>query len=184
MGLVSKVELKEKGKSNPIDVKQLMCTLKWTSADDFDLAAIYVKKDKSLGMIFYGAKGSLATFPYMSLDEDAGVGGTAGDNEENLRIAKLSGVEEVYLVCWDFEAARASKPANFKNSDVRLSIKDQNGNEVEATLVVDGGSFNGTVVAKLLVNESMGMAEMVNVSKGFTLLSTDDNGKSIISQVK
>ena len=89
MALVSKIELKEKGKSNPIEVKQLIATLKWTSADDFDLAAIYVKEDGECGMVYYGDKGSLATFPYISLDEDAGVGGTAGDNEENLRILSV-----------------------------------------------------------------------------------------------
>ncbi len=183
-GLTAKIDLTKKGDSNPIEIKQLMATLKWTSADDFDLAAVYVKKNSECGLVYYGNQGSLASFPYMSLDEDAGVGATAGDNEENLRISKISDIKEIYLVCWDFEAAKVGKPANFKNSDVRLSIKDQNGNEVEAHLVVEGFNYNATAVAKIKVNSAMGIGEMVNISKGFVLTTNSDNGKDILNKIK
>ena len=90
----AKVLLKKKGQEAFVPIKQLMVQLKWTKGVDLDLLAFYKTKDGQTGGVFSdqypgGNRGNLNAFPFIQLDQDAGVGGVGGANEETLRITKL-----------------------------------------------------------------------------------------------
>ncbi len=92
--LKSKVLLKEKGQSSSLQLKQknssiVHAKLTWTTAVDLDLHAFYKTKEGKFGHISFANQGDLDKEPYIMLDEDAGVGNTAGDNEENITKRRL-----------------------------------------------------------------------------------------------
>ena len=67
------MELKQKGsEANVGGFKQLMVSMKWTTAADFDLAAAYEDKSGKQGLIYFGEQGDLNTFPFMQLSGDEG----------------------------------------------------------------------------------------------------------------
>src|SRR6185437_11810030 len=72
------ISLRKAAKIENIHVK-----LTWTKAVDLDLHAFYITKQGKFGHIYFGNKGKFTRSPYISLDKDAGVGNTAGNNEEN-----------------------------------------------------------------------------------------------------
>ncbi len=76
---------------------RITVTLNWTHAIDLDLYALYRTKDGKTGEIYHENRGSFKTFPFMKLDEDAGVGNTGGNNEENLHIASLAQMDYVLI---------------------------------------------------------------------------------------
>ncbi|MFQ6011457.1 MAG: hypothetical protein ACE5KG_04715 [Nitrososphaerales archaeon] len=128
------MQLVAKGASAEVgSFKQLLCTMKWTTAADFDLAAVY-ETDDGLKMVYFGDKGSLNTTPFIQLDEDSGVGDSGGNNEENLRITKMDGKKKVHLVAWDYGAITKGTAARFANSDVHLEVKDDTGTSHDVTL--------------------------------------------------
>ena len=58
------MELKQKGsEANVGGFKQLMVSMKWTTAADFDLAAAYEAKDGNIGLVYFGELGDLNTLP-------------------------------------------------------------------------------------------------------------------------
>jgi len=172
--LKPKVVLKQKGESAYIPVKNLVATLSWTAAVDLDLYAFYrAKKDIKRrgglldrggvkpgqeGTVYYRSKGNLKKFPWMSLDQDSGVGDVGGQNAENLRITNLDEVEHVLIVANIF-----NKPnANFASYDGRVTLiaGDQ---VVEVPLTATtGGSW--CIVAHIDNSNPMG-ARLININK-------------------
>ncbi|MBC6474777.1 MAG: hypothetical protein GDA48_19870 [Hormoscilla sp. GM102CHS1] len=110
----AKVTLIKKGEEAYVSVKQLMAKLKWTAAVDLDLMAFYKAKDGRVGAVFSenysgGSMGSLNSFPFIQLSEDAGAGATGGAHEEILHITKLEDLAEVYICTIDFTGARQNR---------------------------------------------------------------------------
>ncbi|MBC6422892.1 MAG: hypothetical protein GDA43_24830 [Hormoscilla sp. SP5CHS1] len=98
----AKVTLTKKGEEAYVSVKQLMAKLKWTAAVDLDLMAFYKAKDGRVGAVFSenysgGSMGSLNSFPFMQLSEDAGTDAMEDEDEEVLRITKLDDLAAVYI---------------------------------------------------------------------------------------
>ncbi|HUS89588.1 MAG TPA: hypothetical protein VMW91_09525 [Desulfosporosinus sp.] len=162
------MDLIQKGQEvNVATLKQLIATMKWTSAVDFDLAAAYEAKSGDRGMVYFGAKGDLNAMPFMSLDQDAGVGDTGGDNEENLRITSLSDMKKVHLICWDYKAVQKGTPARFAGSDLTITLTNDKG---EAHVVTcDAGDVGNVVVIATIDNTSPIGAKLINTSKAGTL---------------
>lgn len=172
--LKPKVVLKAKGESAYIPVRNLVATMTWTATVDLDLYAFYrAKKDikpKSgflglggvkpgqEGKIYYMSKGNLDKFPWMNLDQDAGVGDVGGQNEENLRIANLDEMEHVLIVANIF-----NKPnANFAGYDGRVTLKTGE-QEIEVPLTATtGGSW--CVIAHIDNSSPMGV-RLININK-------------------
>src|SRR5210317_1849548 len=97
------MDLKQKGtEANVGGFKQLMVSMKWTTAADFDLAAAYESKDGKQGLVYFGDLGDMNEFPYMQLSKDEGVGDKGGDNEETMRITRLDDMNYVWILCWDY----------------------------------------------------------------------------------
>lgn len=105
--------------------------LKWQTAIDFDLHAI-VKKGNNVEEVYFRNKGRLDSFPFVKLDQDAGVGSTAGDNEENLTIEKLSNVDEITFFIdvfgrdrEDFEKYKPTLTIQFMDETFKVDFSNQ-----------------------------------------------------------
>ncbi|MCP4344931.1 MAG: hypothetical protein GY795_05325 [Desulfobacterales bacterium] len=162
------MELKQKGsEANVGGFKQLMVSMKWTTAADFDLAAAYETKEAKQGLVYFGELGDLNTFPFMQLSGDEGVGDTGGDNEETMRITKLDDMKYVWILCWDYGKVQDGAPARFKESDVSLNVMDDKGTSHSVTL--DTGDLGNVALIATIDNSSPVGAKLVNSSKAGTL---------------
>ncbi|MFK5970749.1 MAG: hypothetical protein QM487_11610 [Candidatus Marithrix sp.] len=122
------MQLNRKGQEYIVsNIKKLTISMQWTTAADFDLAAIYESKTNQRGLIYFGQLGSLDTFPYICLNKDEGVGDTKGHKEEVLNINNLTDMKFIRLFCWDYGMVQAGKKARFKDSDVSLTISEDLG---------------------------------------------------------
>lgn len=162
------MELKQKGsEANVGGFKQLMVTMKWTTAADFDLAAAYEGKDGKQGLVYFGEQGDLNAFPFMQLSGDEGVGDTGGDNEETMRITKLDDMKYVWLLCWDYGKVQDGAPARFADSDVNMTVMDDKGASHNVNL--DTGDMGNVALIATIDNSSPVGAKLINSSKAGTL---------------
>ncbi|MBU1625911.1 stress response protein [bacterium] len=183
--LKAKVVLKTKGEETYVSLKQLMVTLKWTTAVDLDLMAFYKAKDGQVGGIFSdnyagGSMGNLNSFPFIQLSGDAGVGAVGGENEENLRITKLDDMAEVYICTINFTDAVRKRSSTFNNYDGHIHIVDDKGGSVAVpldstqpgTVAVIARIDNTGFMGAKLVNENriMDMAAFQSTIPGANLL--------------
>ncbi len=162
------MELKQKGSSaNVGSFKQLMVTMKWTIAADFDLAAAYEDKSGKKGLVYFGELGDLNAFPHMQLSGDEGVGDKGGNNEEIMRITKLDDMKYVWILCWDYGKIQEGSPARFKDSDVSLTVVDDKGISHKVTL--DTGDLGNVALIATIDNTSPIGSKLINTSKAGTL---------------
>ena len=155
--------LDNKGDSKHLFVSNLTVTLSWHADVDLDLMAFYRTKSGEHGGIYSsmyadGGQGNLNAFPFMQLDQDAGVAGTDADAEksETLKISKFDDISELYLVAMNFTDASQNKQSKFASFDGRVTIKNENNEEITVVLASkDEGSV--AVFARIEhTNELMG----------------------------
>ena len=162
------MELVQKGaEANVGGFNQLMVSMKWTTAADFDLAAAYEKKDGKQGLVYFGELGDLNAFPFMQLSGDEGVDDAGGDNEETMRITKLDDMKYVWILSWDYGRVKDGTPARFNDSDVSLSVMDDKGTSHNITL--DTGELGNVALLATIDNSSPIGAKLINSSKAGTL---------------
>lgn len=162
------MKLKQKGQDTLIGLDNLVVTMTWTTGADFDLAVIYKTKQDEQGIVYFGDLGNLEQFPYMKLDQDAGIGDTSGDNEEVLRIKQLHDMKYVWIFCWDYGMVKRGAPARFAGSDVSLSLRDAAGNLNIVEL--DQATEDGNVCCIATIdNTSPTGAMLINASRSGTL---------------
>lgn len=142
----------------------LLVKLTWSTAADFDLAALYKTKTGTEGLVFFNNKGDLNTSPFIKLDKDAGVGDkvATGGNSEQLKITKLDDVTEVHIIAWDFGAVESGKAARFQGSDVAITLTDSTG--AIHTAKLDTGDLGNVAVVATIKNGALG-GEIINTSK-------------------
>jgi tellurite resistance protein TerA len=158
------MELKRKGsEANVGGFKQLMVSMKWTTEADFDLAAVYQKKNESIGLVYFGELGDLNAFPFMQLSGDEGVDDTGGDNEETMRITKLDDMNYIWILCWDYGKVQDGAPARFKYSDISLSVIDDKGTSHDVNL--DTGEMGNVALIATIDNTNPVGAKLINSSK-------------------
>jgi len=136
----SKIVLKRKGDQSLIPIKDLQVTLFWTAPVDLDLHAYYKTKTREVaetggflsklvksgsgqpareGRVFFSDRGNKNAFPWIYLDQDAGVGDVGGENEENLYFTNLEYLEHILIVTNIY-----NKPdAVFANYDGKVTVK-------------------------------------------------------------
>lgn len=164
MQLVDKIVLREKGDSANIDLTNLHARLNWRKAVDLDLYAVYQTKDGKEGQVYFGSKGDLTRFPFIRLDKDAGVGSTAGNNEENIRFADLAHFNHILIVANIF-----SRPDSvFAQFDGHVSVMFGN-QTVEVPLTSKDRGAN-CVIAH--IDNSGVSPKLVNVNRTFTSMPT------------
>jgi tellurite resistance protein TerA len=162
------MEIKQKGGSAELGgISQCMVTLAWTTATDFDLAALYETKDGKKGMVYFGEMGNLNEFPFMQLSGDEGVGDSGGDNKEEMRLTKFDDMVKVHIVAWDYTAVSDGTPARFSGSDVKVTLMDDKGTSHDVPLA-SGDVGNVCIVATIDNSSPMG-AKLVNESSVGTL---------------
>ncbi len=161
------MELAQKGSEAYIPLKQLLVKMKWTTAADFDLAALYKTKDGKEGIVYFGDLGNMNAFPYMMLSGDEGVNDTGGDNEEEMRITQLDEMEKVWIFCWDYGQVQKGAAARFADSDIKLSVMDDQGNSFDVK--PDTGTTGNVICIAMIDNTSPIGAKLVNESKVGTL---------------
>ncbi len=168
----AKVVLKQKGEEAFVPVKQLMVQLKWTKGVDLDLMAFYKAKDGQTGGVFSdqypgGNRGDLNAFPFIQLDQDAGVGGTAGENEETIRITKLDDLNEVYICALNYTDAAAGKEVSFADYDGHVMVMDDTGQSFGVPLdSTEKG--HAAVIAKLDSSNPIG-GKLINENRVLSL---------------
>lgn len=118
MELKDKVVLKEK-QAVPVSMGDLVATLRWTKPVDLDLWCFYKLKDGLTGDISYSRRGTLNGEPFIKLDKDSGVGGTGGDNEENIRFKSLENIEHAFICANIY----GQSGANFASYDGSVIVK-------------------------------------------------------------
>lgn len=162
------MELKQKGANAAIGAfKQLKVSLIWTSAVDLDLMAFYKSKDGRVGGIYSdnysgGALGDLNRFPFIQLSGDAGVGAAAGDNREELRIARLDDFEELYIIALNFTDASAGSDKVFADYDARVEVVTDRGES--HTVALDSRQAGPAAILCKFASSFMG-ASLVNNSE-------------------
>lgn len=161
------MELKQKGQEGFISIKQLLVSMKWTTAADFDLSAVYETKEGKNGIVYFGDLGNMNGFPFMQLSGDEGVGDTGGDNEETMRITRLDEMKYVWIFCWDYGMVQKGGAARFKDSDIKLSITDDTGKAV--SVEVDAGEMGNVCCIATIDNSSPMGPKLINTSKVGTL---------------
>ncbi|KAB8319403.1 stress response protein [Tolypothrix campylonemoides VB511288] len=160
------IVLKKKGDSadlskrmSNVDVK-----LSWTKSVDLDLHAFYKTKSGTFGHISFVRKGSLSEPPCILLDKDAGVGATAGDNRENIKIATLAHVDYVLIATNIFRfIGFLSSGDSFAKYDGKVVVKTDGGDHIEVPLTSEEiGKW--CVIAKI-DNTNPTAPKVVNINK-------------------
>jgi len=170
--LKPKVTLTQKSQEAFVSVKQLIVKLKWTKDVDLDLMAFYKAKDGCTGAVFSenypgGSLGNLNSFPFIELSGDAGVGATAGDNEEVLRITKLDDIAELYIVTLNYSDAIEQRDCCFADYDGSVSVTDDTGENIEIPLnATDRGYV--AVICRIDNTSAIG-AKIVNMNEVMAL---------------
>lgn len=159
-GISETVVLEKKGDNMLINPNDATIKLKWSTWEDFDIAALCKTKEGNFELIYYANKGRLDQFPFMMLDKDEMAG--KGPKEETIQIANLDSMEKVAIIAWDY--SNKGGKANFDVSDVAVSIEDQNGFEATAKLVVNEKSDSVCVAS--ITNTKDGFV-FENISKNF-----------------
>lgn len=108
------ISLEKKDLEKNVSVKML-----WKSAIDLDLHAKVKSKRGKTAHIYHASKGNISNFPFTKLDKDAGIGDSAGDNEENMNISKLEELSDVLLYVQNY----SSDKSEFAQYGARLRLK-------------------------------------------------------------
>jgi uncharacterized protein involved in tellurium resistance len=165
-GIKEEVVLDKKGDNVLINPNNATIKLKWSTPEDFDIAALCKNKEGRYTLVYFADKGSLTEYPFMQLDKDEMAG--AGPKMETILIANLDAMEKVAIVVWDY--SNQGSKANFDVSDVVVSIEDESGFESTAKLVVTEKSDSVCVAS--ITNTPDGFV-FENVSKNFMRPGTD-----------
>jgi len=158
MELKQKIELKTKGESAIIANKDIVATMKWKTSVDLDLYAIYQTKDGNEGKIYYGNKGRLNSSPFIQLDQDAGVGDTGGDNEENVRFSNLSNIKHVLIVANIFSKSNA----RFTDYDGHVVVK---GGDQDIDVPLTSSDRGSSCIVAHIDNTGVVGPKLINVNQ-------------------
>lgn len=153
------IVLEGKGENTLINPNGATIKLKWSTVEDFDIAALCKSKQGELTLVYFGNKGSLEKYPFMKLDQDE-MGGER-EKMETILINNLDNVEKVAIIAWDY-SNRGNK-ANFDISDVVVAVEDETGFEATAKLVVTQKS------------DSVCVASIENTKEGFVFENISKN---------
>jgi tellurite resistance protein TerA len=164
----SKVILKKQGDSVQISLKKkefstIHVKLDWTKGVDLDLHAFYKTKSGEFGHIYFGDEGNLDKEPYIMLDKDAGVGSTAGNNEENLKIGNLNNFSSIVIATNIFRFfGFLNKDDNFAKYDGKVVVQTDTGDNVMVPLISEEKG-RWCIIAK--IDNSGEIPLVININK-------------------
>lgn len=139
-------------------ISNVWVRLSWTKAVDLDLHAFYITKSGQVGHVYFANKAAHS----ISLDHDAGVGNTAGNNQENLVVHDLSQIEYVLFATNIFRfLSFLHRNDSFSNYDGRINIRTDL-SEIEVPL---NAKEKGKWAAIALIDNSGVEPRVINVNK-------------------
>lgn len=172
--LQAKVTLQPKQEA-VLPLTDLTVRLAWTADVDLDLMVFYQKTDGGNGGILSenypsGNQGLAGQFPYITLDEDAGVGATGGDNDENITIEKIDpSIAEYYIVTINYTDAINGNQSTFSTYDGGVVVKGyEKGKEVSVAVPLDA-SERGHVALIARIDNTSGTPKLINENRIMTL---------------
>lgn len=186
--LQAKVTLQPKQEA-VLPLTNLAVRLAWTADVDLDLMVFYRKTDGGNGGILSehypnGNQGRAGEFPYITLDEDAGVGATGGDNDENITIEKIDPtIAEYYIVTINYTDAISGNQSTFSSYDGGVIVKGtENGEETSVAVPLDA-SERGHVALIARIDNTSGTPKLVNENRIMTLaaFSTEVPGAHLVT---
>lgn len=158
--LSTKIVLKQKGQKALLTGNDFHAVMRWKASVDMDLHCFYRlsasgrEKKKSIlgklfksgsgdGHVYFFKRGSKRDWPWIFLDQDAGVGDVGGDNEENLYFTDLTKLEHALIAVNIYD-----KPdANFASYDAVVTVRG-GGREIEVPLI-DSSPGNWCAIARI-----------------------------------
>ncbi len=165
---LAKITLKKPGESTPLSLQKkelsiIHVKLQWTKAVDLDLHAFYKTKSGQFGHVYFGNKGELNHEPYILLDQDAGVGNTAGNNEENLKIKNLPHFSSIIIATNIFRfLGFLNQGDHFAKYDGRVILQTDAGQEVTVPLVSEEQG-RWCLIAK--IDHSGSIPQVININR-------------------
>jgi uncharacterized protein involved in tellurium resistance len=181
--------LKAKGESKYIAVSELNVILSWRSAVDLDLVAFYKSTEGSFGGVFSpsypgGSFGSLTTHPFMELSGDALESDGEEASEEELKVAQLEGIDQLYIIALNQTDARAQRARSFSDYDISVQVKTSRGETFQVPLQESKAGHvalicridnSNRVVGPQLINEGrvMSLEELYQEVPGSNLLQVN-----------
>jgi stress response protein SCP2 len=136
------IQLSKKGQAHEINLqksqysntdKSIRVKMTWETAIDLDLHAFVVDEKNSYSQIFFAHK--LSKCGNILLDQDAGVGNVAGDNQENLYVKDYTKVKKIVFAAniFRFFGNLFSSSDNFSKYNGKIHIKSL-GNDISVHL--------------------------------------------------
>ncbi len=166
MGIRPQVILKQKGASTEIaqELTRIQVQMTWTKGVDLDLHAFYRTKAGKNGQVYFADKGNIEKFPFIALDQDAGVGNTSGQNEENLTISSLEQMETILIATNIFRFfGFLSKGDNFARYDGKVSLKTDAGDHIEVPLT--SNEIGKWCVIAAIDNSNPASPKVININR-------------------
>ncbi len=135
MAIQSQVTLKKGETAQLSKSAKITAKLTWTKPVDLDLHAFYKTKEGLFGHVYHKNKGSSYEPPCISLDQDAGVDDSGGENEENITIKTLSHVEAILIATNIYRRFAFLSPGdNFANYDGKVVVETSQGDSIQVPL--------------------------------------------------
>lgn len=166
MDIKPKVILKQKGDSTEIAKKlnRIQVHMTWTTGVDLDLHAFYRTKTEKNGQVYFADKGNAEKFPFIALDQDAGVGNTSGKNEEKLVITSLEQMDLILIAVNIFRFfGFLSKGDNFARYDGKVSLKTDAGDDIEVPLT--SNEIGKWCVIAAIDNSNPNSPKVININR-------------------
>lgn len=149
----------------PPNVDEIQVFLSWTQAIDFDLLVIGKKPDGTFDAFYFNKK----TGPGIELGDDAGVGDTAGSNNETAKITNefWNHYDSAMFGIIDYGRVQAGEDGRFDDEAPTVMVIGMSGGQqvIDHLCSPDGGATDGNAyaLAKLVRKGSITSFEVVDV---------------------
>ena len=110
-------------------ITNIAVKLQWTKAIDLDLHAFYLTEDGEEHHVYFGNKESGHG---IQLDQDSGIGDSAGANEENLTVATLNNISRILFATNIFGGKKSDD--RFSNYDGKIQFTTNHGQVIDVPL--------------------------------------------------
>lgn len=126
------VKLMQKGTAADIcDTRQCTVSITWTRPAVFDAAAVWEDKKGNTGIVWHGNTGNSNIFPHICMLDVCCLREPGPNAEEVFLIYGPFLLKYIWILCWDSEKIQKGLPAEFKESNILVTIQDHKGNLFE-----------------------------------------------------
>lgn len=143
--LKRKVSLRRKGEEAVFTFDgRLKVRLLWQSSTDLDLCLFFKRKDGEVGGVFSNLfrqnkkdLGSLTEAPFIQHTGDAPEPAQGGESVEQVNVASLNDIEEVYICVLNYSKAIDGETVRFSTDSGRIELASDSGDYLEVPIDAD-----------------------------------------------